>query len=99
MTYREKAEAFRHLAYRANGLNYPPMARWAGDPRPERPKWRSLQELEAYLREWGGCVKKDIKRRRGFLVVDMNEGIELPPMVFEVPMDFAMRVLALGGFP
>jgi hypothetical protein len=98
MKYREKAEAFRHLAYRANGLTYPPMARWVGDPRPERPKWRSLRELEAYLLEWGGRVKKDTKRRRGYLVVDLNEGMN-PPQIIEVPMDFAMRVLVLGGFP
>jgi len=40
----------------------------------------------------------DNKRRRGYLVVDLNEGMN-PPQIIEVPMEFAMRVLAMGGFP
>lgn len=98
MNYKEKCRAFRNLAYKANGLTYPPKARRAGDPRPNRQKWNSIEDLDAYFRGFGGGVKNDTKRRTGYLVVDMNEGMR-PPQVIEVPMEFAMKVLALGGFP
>jgi hypothetical protein len=98
MRYEEKARAFRELAYRANGASYPPKPRLSCAPPPERQKWKSIKELEAYFQGWGGRFKMDNKRRRGYLVVDLNEGMN-PPQIIEVPMEFATRVLALGGFP
>lgn len=99
MTYKDKVRAFRELAYRENGLTYPPKERWAGDPAPERMKWRSKDELEEYFKGVGGRLKMDNKRRRGYLVVDLNEGLKYSPLIIEVPMEFAMKALALGGFP
>lgn len=98
MRYEEKARIFRELAYRANGLTFPPKPRWVGDPSPDRQRWKSIKELEAYFQGWGGRFKMDNKRRRGYLVVDLNEGLK-PSQIIEVPMEFAMRVLAMGGFP
>jgi hypothetical protein len=98
MRYEEKARIFRELAYKANGLTYPPLPRWVGDPSPDRQRWKSIKELEAYFQGWGGRFKMDNKRRRGYLVVDLNEGMNTSQII-EVPMEFATRVLALGGFP
>lgn len=101
MTYREKAERFRELAYRANGLEYPPRERWAGSTAPERPKWKNVAELDSYFKKWGGRLKRDPKRRRGYLVVPLQEETTAHrfPVFAEVPMDFAMMVLVMGGFP
>ena len=99
MTYKEKCRVFRELAYKENGLTYPPKERWVGDPAPERMKWRSKDELEEYLKSVGGGLKMNKKIRRGCLVVDLNEGLKNSPQIIEVPMEFAMKVLALGGFP
>jgi hypothetical protein len=98
MRYEEKARIFREIAYKENGLTYPPKERRVGDPAPERMKWKNKKELEEYLNGVGGRFKMDNKRRRGYLVVDLNEGMN-PPQIIEVPMDFAMKALALGGLP
>jgi len=98
MTYKDKVRVFRELAYRENGRTYPPKLRWVGDPATERMRWRSKDELEEYFKGVGGRFKMDNKKRRGYLVVDLNEGF-IPPQIIEVPMEFAMKVLVLGGFP
>lgn len=101
MTYKEKAEKFRELAYKAQGLDYPPKERWIKDPAPPRQKWNSMEELNIYLEDWGGRLKADNKRRRGFLVAPLQDASiqHNAPLVAEVPMDFAMKVLSMGGFP
>lgn len=101
MNYKEKAEKFRELAYKAQGLDYPPKERWIKSLAVERQKWKNLSELAAYMEHWGGSLKDDPKRRRGYLVVPLqDETIQYKSPVFaEVPMDFAMKVLAMGGFP
>lgn len=89
MTYKEKAKKFRDLVYAANGG--------------EKIKWRNPEELQAYLEVWGGRVKEDRKRKRGYLVSLLQGGDPIlegnPIIVAEVPMDFAMKVLSMGGFP
>lgn len=98
MTYRQKCERFRELAYEANGLSYPPKSRPVLSPAPIRLKWKSMEELDEYLWSFGGRVKTDRKKRGGYLVVDLNEGM-IEPQIVEVPMEFATKVLAMGGFP
>ena len=46
MTYIEKAAKFKELAYREN-------------KRPDYIKWRSRDELAAYLERWGGRPHQD----------------------------------------
>lgn len=86
MTYREKAEKFREMAFAANRL----------DP----PKWRDREEVVSYFESWGGRVKENRRRRRGYLVTFLQgPGPKGPTIVAEVPMDFAERVFLMGGFP
>lgn len=101
MTYEEKAEKFRELIYAANGLEYPPKSRWILSPAPARQRWKSAEELALYLEDWGGRVKSDTRRRKGHLVAPLQEeSIQYKHIIVaEVPMDFAMKVLAMGGFP
>lgn len=102
MTYQQKCEKFREMIYEANGLNWPPQPRWTPLPAPIRCRWKNPEELAEYLESWGGKLVRDRRRRRGYLVVDLEEGMEpvgRSPTIAEVPMDFAMKVLAMGGFP
>lgn len=86
LRYGEKAERFKDMAYREN----------RGDPL----KWKDPHELDVYLRVFGGRLKEDRRRRMGYLVCVLQEKTRvLPFIVAEVPMDFAEKVLALGGFP
>lgn len=86
MTYKEKAEKFRELAYKENEGNLV--------------KWKNREQFAAYLESWGGRMKKDLARRKGYLVSFMQGPTEKHPrIVAEVPMDFAMKVLSMGGFP
>lgn len=101
MTHKQKAEKFRELAYEANGIAYPPKSRWIRDQPLPRQRWKDLEELDTYLRLWGGRIKSDGKKRKGCLVAHLqDESIQhSEPIYAEVPMDFAMKVLAMGGFP
>lgn len=99
-------EKFREIAYRSNGLPYPPRPRQAGSPRPTRKKWNSLEELSVYLGDFGGGLKHDQEEREGFFVAlledeqyDPVKCVVRPPVFAEVPMEFAMRVIVLGHFP
>ena len=56
-------------------------------------RWRNKEELGLYLGGFGGRVKEDRRRRKGYLVIPLQKGV-----VAEVPMDFAEKVLAFG-FP
>lgn len=88
MTYKEKAAKFKELTYRENRrLDYV--------------KWRNRDELAAYLERWGGRVKEDRRRRRGYLVSVLQDALTDvgPLLVAEVPMEFAEKVLAMNGFP
>lgn len=63
-------------------------------------KWRDPGELGSYLGGFGGRLKEDRLRRRGYLVCVLQEKTPMyPPTICEVPMAFAERVVALGGFP
>lgn len=88
MTYIEKAAKFKELTYRENN-------------RLNLIKWRSRDELAAYLERWGGRVKEDRRRRRGYLVSVLQGPLTDVGslLVAEVPMEFAEKVLAMGGFP
>jgi hypothetical protein len=86
LKYVEKARRFKDRAYREN----------RGDPL----KWKSRRDFDAYLGSFGGRLKEDRRRRMGYLVCVLQEKTRvLPFIVAEVPMDFAEKVLALGGFP
>jgi hypothetical protein len=101
MDYEKIARAFKELAYRANGLRLESSEAgetftWVGDGLPQ--KWKSLKELEVYFEGVGGKVTPYAEKREGYLVVNISED-EWMPQVLEVPMEFAMKVLTLGGFP
>lgn len=86
MKYREKAERFRDAAVKEN----------AGS----RLKWKNPDELRAYLERFGGRLKENRRRRKGYLVCVLQKKTHLyPELIAEVPMDFADKVLAMGGFP
>lgn len=88
MRYREKADAFRELMLKSNKV--------------EKPKWRNSEELAVYLESWGGCLKMNRRRRRGFLVSYIQGpkiGQKFEEIIVEVPMDFALKALSMGGFP
>lgn len=87
MNYKEKAEKFREMVYAANGV--------------KNLKWRNKEELHSYLEMWGGRLKEDRRLRRGYLVSYLQGPLLSggPVIVAEVPMDFAMKVLSMGGFP
>lgn len=100
MTYKEKAEKLREMVYKANGLEYPPKT--FGDHKPiSCQKWKSVSELSEYLESWGGSLKSDARRRKGFLIVPLQDETiyHNAPLVAEVPMDFAMKVMVMGEFP
>lgn len=86
MTYKEKAAKFKDMVYKEN----------AGDLL----KWKNRKEFSEYLENWGGRMKEDLVRRRGYLVAFIQNSTDKHPrIVAEVPMDFAMKVLSMGGFP
>lgn len=88
MTYKDKAQRFKDLCYRANSDL-------------KNLKWRNQEELHSYLECWGGRTKKDRKRRRGYLVSVLQDPKHDvgKRIVAEVPMEFAEKVLMLGMFP
>jgi hypothetical protein len=86
LRYGDKAERFKDLTYKEN----------RGHPL----KWKDPDALNAYLEGFGGRLKEDMRRRRGYLVCILQKRtITFPALVAEVPMDFAEKVLAMGGFP
>jgi hypothetical protein len=90
------------LIYEANGLKFPPTPRLAPISEPIRCRWKNPEELAEYLESWGGRLVRTCRRRRGYLVVNLEEGMEpvgRSPSIAEVPMDFATKVLVMGGFP
>lgn len=84
MRYREKAERFKKLIYNENRDS-------------SSLKWKNKEELSLYLESFGGRIKEDKRRRKGHLVSVLQDSP--PKLVAEVPMDFAMKVLVMGGFP
>lgn len=89
MKYKDKALKFRERTYEAQGLVQVP----GGWNRIRPIKWRNMEEFDAYLEAFGGRVKKDKRRRKGYLVAPVQTDC-----VVEVPMEFAEKVLAFG-FP
>lgn len=86
LKYSEKAERFKYLAHKENGN--------------VDLKWKNPEELRTYLEMFGGRLKEDRRRRRGYLVsLLQDKNKTYPCLVAEVPMDFAEKVLAMGGFP
>jgi hypothetical protein len=86
--YDERASAFRELMLKSN--------------KGEKLKWRNAEELGDYLESWGGRLKSDRRRRRGFLVSYIQGpkiGQKFEEIIVEVPMGFALKVLSMGGFP
>lgn len=89
MNYKEKSSKFKEMCFKANaGTNM---------------KWKNAEELGAYLELHGGRLKKDKRRRLGYLVCVLHrrgDGFMIKEdLVAEVPMDFAMKVFLFGDFP
>lgn len=92
MKYEQKAAKFKEMTYGAQGLVFDEgVCRPVGDGM--NPKWKSKEELIGYLGSFGGVIKQDKRRKRGYLVSVLTDD-----MVAEVPLDFAEKVLAFG-FP
>jgi len=94
--YKDKAIKFKEITYKAQGLVLEGSC-WvpipSPSPHPTKPKWRDKGELGLYLGEYGGRIKEDKRRRKGYLVASLTDDL-----IAEVPMDFAEKVLAFG-FP
>lgn len=97
MTYKQKADKFRELCYKQN-------------ENPNHKKWKNKEEFESYILKFGGRIKEDKKRRKGYLVCLVQKGRKKnlknydpipakPDIVVEISMEFATKVLVLGGFP
>lgn len=85
MKYAQRAEALKDLFFKVN--------------RAER-RWKDRDELHAYLEGFGGRLKEDRRRRRGYLVSYICKSRrDGRAVVAEVPAQFAMTALAMGGFP
>lgn len=99
MTYKQKVDKFREICYKQN-------------EDPNHKKWQNKEEFESYFLKFGGRIKTDKKRRKGYLVCLVQKGRSQskyyrsplshecrPDLVVEIPMEFATKVLVLGGFP
>jgi len=88
--YKEKALKIKEMMFRANGI---------GDGAvPGDRKWTNLEHLNEYLEPFGCRVKREKRRRKGYLVVYLYS-TKKSPICVELTVDFAEKVLAMGGFP
>jgi hypothetical protein len=83
MTSEEKNERFWRLVQ-------------AAQTGPER-KWKHLNEFSLWLEDWGGRIKDNKRKRKGFVVREFVAGGKR--MCYEVPSEFAERCLVLDGLP
>lgn len=83
MKYREKSELLKDLFYKTNR---------------ERSLWKNPEELDEYLSAYGGRLKNDKRRRKGYIVCFLQNH-QGKCLVAELPLDFAEKVLVLSGFP
>ena len=91
MKYKEKVDKFREIIFQQNkNGNF---------------KWKNKEEFELYFFKFGGKLKEDRKRKKGYLVCLVQTGVQITKrnkgsdLILEVPMEFATKVLVLGGFP
>jgi len=89
MTYKQKSNKLKELFYKTNRCQ--PLETGFID---FSVRWRNPQELSEYLEKFGGQIKTNKKRRKGYLIVHLQENLYA-----EIPMDFAEKALVLGGFP
>lgn len=90
MNYKEKSFRIREMMYEANGV---------GDESGTKTrKWKDIDDLGSYLKDFGGRIKNEKKRRKGYLVVHLYN-TKGSPVCAELPVDFAEKVLVLGEFP
>jgi len=94
MTYNQKSIKLKELFYRANRLDLAFNMVSLVDYTVNSVKWRNPKELSEYLEKFGGQIKQNKKRRKGYLIVHLQENLYA-----EIPMDFAEKALVLGGFP
>jgi hypothetical protein len=96
MTYNQKANKLKELFYRTNlrPFDRSRATTPAAIAAAETIKWRNPKELSEYLEKFGGQIKTNKKRRKGYLIVHLQQN-----MYAEIPMDFAEKALVLGGFP
>lgn len=92
MRYNQKIEKFKELLWNTN------IAR--GYSGPDRLRWKNKEQFADYVEDIGGRVKRDMRRRRGYLVLLIREEVgDKPRIVAEFPMGFVEKVLALGFLP
>lgn len=90
MKYAEKCSRIKEMMFRANGI---------GDgANPVERKWNNLEHLNEYLEPFDCRVKREKRRRKGYLVVYLYS-TKKSPVCAELTLDFAEKVLAMGGFP
>lgn len=83
MKYSEKASALKELLCKVNQRDN---------------RWKNPAEFESYIVSCGGRLRKDKKRKKGFIVcfIQWHQGKKI---IVELPNDFVERALILGGFP
>jgi hypothetical protein len=91
MKYKDKSFRIREMMYEANGVHE------VGHTNTR--KWRDLDDLCTYLKDFGCDIKHEKRRRKGYLVVHLYNMKGGTPVCAELSLDFAEKVLALGGFP
>jgi hypothetical protein len=93
VTNKEKCLKIKEMMFGANGIENGKSVR-------SQTKWRNLEDLAEYLAEFGGSIKYDRKRRRGYFVVHLYDSKEdEKPVCAEITKDFGEKVMVMGGFP
>jgi hypothetical protein len=83
MKYPQRAEVLKDLFFRVNRAES---------------KWKDKDDLHAYLERFGGRLKGNRRRRSGYVVCYLCK-YKGETLVAEVPVQFAITALAMGGFP
>jgi hypothetical protein len=90
MKYQERALKIKEIIYRVQQ---------------EKKKWKHLDDLKEYLKNYNARIKSDKKRRKGFLVSELYTafaGLEQyngNPVVLEIPNEWAEKIMVFSDFP
>lgn len=93
MNYKEKAEYLKRCFFKENGVYS------TGSRDMSKMKWSNLEALSEYLQKFDGRIKFERKRRKGYIVTELYINKQKKPVCAEVPVDFAEKIMVLGGFP
>lgn len=83
MKYQERALKIKEIIYRVQQ---------------EKKKWKHLDDLKEYLKNYNARIKSDKKRRKGFLVSELYQ-FNGNPVVLEIPNDWAEKIMVFSDFP